>query len=47
MVLGRVVLDGWWTGRGLAARLAVLVLLPLAAVSVAAGSFRPFLYFRF
>ena len=46
-VLGRVVLDGQWKGPALAARAAVLVVLPLAAISVAAGSFSPFLYYRF
>ena len=47
LVLGRVVLDGRWAGRPLAARLAAVVIVPLAAISVAAGSFSPFLYFRF
>jgi alginate O-acetyltransferase complex protein AlgI len=47
LVFGRVVLDTRWAGGALAARVAVLVLLPLAAISVAAGSFSPFLYFRF
>jgi hypothetical protein len=46
-VLGRVVLDGRWSGAALGARAAVVVVLPLAAISVAAGSFSPFLYFRF
>jgi alginate O-acetyltransferase complex protein AlgI len=46
-VLGRVVLEGRWAGAALAARAAVLVVLPLAAISVAAGSFSPFLYYRF
>ena len=31
----------------LVARLAVVAFVPLAAISVAAGSFSPFLYFRF
>jgi alginate O-acetyltransferase complex protein AlgI len=47
LVLGRVVLEGPWAGRALYARVATLVLLPLAAIAVAAGSFSPFLYFRF
>lgn len=46
LVLGRV-LDGEWSGRPLAVRLAVLAIVPWAAVTVAAGSFSPFLYFRF
>jgi alginate O-acetyltransferase complex protein AlgI len=46
-VLGRTVLEGRWAGPALAARAAVLVVLPLAAISVAAGSFSPFLYYRF
>ncbi len=47
LVFGRVVLDGRWEGRALGARLIAVALLPLAAISVAAGSFSPFLYFRF
>ena len=47
LVLGRVVLDGGWSGLPLAARVGALVLLPAAAISIAAGSFSPFLYFRF
>jgi alginate O-acetyltransferase complex protein AlgI len=47
LVLGRVVLDGRWGGAALALRVATIVLLPLAAITVAAGSFSPFLYFRF
>jgi alginate O-acetyltransferase complex protein AlgI len=47
IVLGRVVLDGNWSGRALALRVGTLAFLPLAAISVAAGSFSPFLYFRF
>jgi len=46
LVLGRV-LDGPWQGRALAARVAVVAALPYAALLVAAGSFSPFLYFRF
>ncbi len=46
-VLGRVVLDGNWNGAALGARFAAIAILPLAAISVAAGSFSPFLYFRF
>jgi alginate O-acetyltransferase complex protein AlgI len=46
-VLGRIVLDGRWAGRPLIARAAAIAILPLAAISVAAGSFSPFLYFRF
>jgi alginate O-acetyltransferase complex protein AlgI len=47
LVLGRLVLEGPWAGRALALRLASVVVLPLAAITVAAGSFSPFLYFRF
>jgi alginate O-acetyltransferase complex protein AlgI len=46
LVIGRVLL-GRWDGAPLAARLGVIALLPLAAITVAAGSFSPFLYFRF
>jgi alginate O-acetyltransferase complex protein AlgI len=46
LVLGRV-LDGEWTGRPLRLRLAVLSISPWAAITVAAGSFSPFLYFQF
>jgi alginate O-acetyltransferase complex protein AlgI len=45
-VLGRVV-QGRWSGVPLGARVAVVALAPLAAISVAAGSFSPFLYFQF
>ena len=45
-VFGKVLQAGW-SGMPLAARLAVVMVLPLAAISVAAGSFSPFLYFRF
>lgn len=41
------VLQAGWSGAPLVARLAVVAVLPLAAISVAAGSFSPFLYFRF
>jgi alginate O-acetyltransferase complex protein AlgI len=47
LVFGRVVLDGPWAGRALVARVGTIVTLPLAAIFVAAGSFSPFLYFRF
>ena len=46
LVMGRVV-QGRWSGGPLAARIAVVALLPLAAITVAAGSFSPFLYFQF
>jgi alginate O-acetyltransferase complex protein AlgI len=46
LVMGRVV-QGRWSGGPLAARVAVVCLLPFAAVTVAAGSFSPFLYFQF
>jgi alginate O-acetyltransferase complex protein AlgI len=46
LVIGRVLL-GRWDGAPLAARLGVVAVLPLAAITVAAGSFSPFLYFRF
>jgi alginate O-acetyltransferase complex protein AlgI len=46
LVLGRVV-EGRWAGSPLAARVAVVVVLPLSAIAVAAGSFSPFLYFQF
>jgi alginate O-acetyltransferase complex protein AlgI len=46
LTVGRT-LDGGWHGRPLAVRLAVIALLPAAAILVAAGSFSPFLYFRF
>jgi len=45
-VFGKVLQAGW-SGLPLVARLAVVTVLPLAAISVAAGSFSPFLYFRF
>jgi alginate O-acetyltransferase complex protein AlgI len=45
-VLGRVV-EGRWSGAPLAARAAVVVVVPFAAIAVAAGSFSPFLYFQF
>ena len=46
LVLGRV-LQGEWSGRALGARVAVVAAAPLAAITVAAGSFSPFLYFQF
>jgi len=47
LVLGRVV-EGRWAGSPLSpARVAVVVVLPLSAIAVAAGSFSPFLYFQF
>ena len=46
-VAGKVILDGAWSGLGLGLRAAVIALLPVAAISVAAGTFSPFLYFRF
>ena len=46
VVMGRVV-EGRWSGPALAARIAVVALLPFAAITVAAGSFSPFLYFQF
>jgi alginate O-acetyltransferase complex protein AlgI len=46
LVLGRVV-EGRWAGAPLAARVAVVVVVPFAAIAVAAGSFSPFLYFQF
>jgi alginate O-acetyltransferase complex protein AlgI len=45
-VMGRVVQDRW-SGAPLAARAAVLAVLPFAAIAVGAGSFSPFLYFQF
>ena len=46
LVIGKL-LEGGWEGNALRARLAVVVLVPLAAITVAAGSFSPFLYFQF
>jgi alginate O-acetyltransferase complex protein AlgI len=46
LVMGRVV-QGRWSGGPLVARIVVVALLPLAAITVAAGSFSPFLYFQF
>ncbi len=46
LVIGRYVQDRW-NGGPLAARIAVMALLPFAAITVAAGSFSPFLYFQF
>jgi alginate O-acetyltransferase complex protein AlgI len=45
-VFGKVLQAGW-SGAPLVARLAVIAVLPFAAIGVAAGSFSPFLYFRF
>lgn len=45
-VLGRYV-QGGWSGAPLLARLAVIAPLPWVAVTIAAGSFSPFLYFQF
>jgi alginate O-acetyltransferase complex protein AlgI len=45
-VVGRI-LQSRWSGAPLAARMGVIAVLPLAAIAVAAGSFSPFLYFRF
>lgn len=46
LVMGRYV-QGKWAGGPLVARIAVVALLPFAAITVAAGSFSPFLYFQF
>jgi len=46
LVVGKVLQAGW-SGAPLFARLAVVAVLPFAAIGVAAGSFSPFLYFRF
>ncbi|MGI8945213.1 MAG: MBOAT family O-acyltransferase [Thermoleophilaceae bacterium] len=46
LVMGRL-LEGGWQGPALRARVAVVALTPLAAITVAAGSFSPFLYFQF
>ena len=46
LVTGRL-LQARWSGAPLVARIAVIAVLPVAAVAVAAGSFSPFLYFRF
>jgi alginate O-acetyltransferase complex protein AlgI len=46
LVLGRVV-QGRWSGVPLFVRTAAVASLPYVAVLVAAGSFSPFLYFRF
>ena len=45
-VMGKV-LQGRWSGPPLLARALAVAALPYAAVLVAAGSFSPFLYFRF
>jgi alginate O-acetyltransferase complex protein AlgI len=45
-VLGRFMQRGW-SGAPLLARAAAVAALPYAAILVAAGSFSPFLYFRF
>jgi alginate O-acetyltransferase complex protein AlgI len=44
--LGPIV-DRGWSGASLPARLAVMAARPLAAITVAAGSFSPFLYYQF
>jgi alginate O-acetyltransferase complex protein AlgI len=46
LVVGKLLQAGW-SGVPLAARIAVIAGLPIAAIGVAAGSFSPFLYFRF
>jgi alginate O-acetyltransferase complex protein AlgI len=46
LVMGRV-LEGGWEGWSMRARMAVVAVVPLAAITVAAGSFSPFLYFQF
>ncbi|HEV2723912.1 MAG TPA: hypothetical protein VGV10_04710 [Thermoleophilaceae bacterium] len=46
LVMGRL-LDGGWRGWPLRARVAVMAAVPFAAITVAAGSFSPFLYFQF
>ena len=45
-VFGRV-LQGPWSGRPLVARGLAVAALPYATILIAAGSFSPFLYFRF
>ena len=40
-------MDRGWSGAPLAARAFAVAVLPYAALLVAAGSFSPFLYFRF
>jgi alginate O-acetyltransferase complex protein AlgI len=45
-VLGKL-MDRGWSGAPLAARALAVAALPYAALLVAAGSFSPFLYFRF
>ena len=47
LVLGKLMMDGDWKGIPLATRFATILVLPVAAIAVAAGSFSPFLYFRF
>jgi alginate O-acetyltransferase complex protein AlgI len=46
LVAGRLV-QGSWTGARLVARGVALAALPYTAIVIAAGSFSPFLYFRF
>jgi alginate O-acetyltransferase complex protein AlgI len=46
LVIGRL-MDRGWSGAPLAARAFAVAALPYAALLVAAGSFSPFLYFRF
>jgi alginate O-acetyltransferase complex protein AlgI len=43
LAIGRLIFDRAWQGRALALRVATIVILPLAAIAVAAGSFSPFL----
>ena len=47
LVLGKLMMDGEWNGIPLVTRFATILVLPVAAIAVAAGSFSPFLYFRF
>jgi alginate O-acetyltransferase complex protein AlgI len=45
--LGRLMMDGAWRGAPLLARGVAVAALPYAALLVAAGTFSPFLYYRF
>jgi alginate O-acetyltransferase complex protein AlgI len=45
--LGRLMMDGAWRGVPLVARGIAVAALPYAALLVAAGTFSPFLYYRF